>query len=282
MGLPGVLAQESRRFGGAIFATRRGRPAFPENGILQYAALATDYDGTLADRGIVDDAAVAALAHLRASGRALILVTGRELEDVRGVFPHLNRFDRVVAENGAVLHRPRTGETVALAPPVPAKLVEALRRQGVQPLAVGLVIVATHTPHEKTVLDTIRNLGLDTSVVFNKGAVMILPDGVNKATGLAVALKELALDPRAVVAVGDAENDHAFLRLCGLSVAVANALPSVKEECDLVTRSTATAGVVELIDHLIETDFADHPPEPPEDSESSLRPAHHMPPATTR
>lgn len=240
---------------------------------MQYAALATDYDGTLANRGFVDGAGLAALARLHASGRALILVTGRELEDVRSVFPHLDRFDRVVAENGAVLHRPRTGETVALAPPVPAELVEALRRRGVQPLSVGLVIAATRTPHEKTVLDTIRNLGLDTSVVFNKGAVMILPDGVNKATGLAEALKDLGLESRAVVAVGDAENDHAFLRLCGLSVAVANALPSVQEECDLVTRGAATAGVIELIDRLIETDLADHPPGPPEDSESPLRPA---------
>lgn len=249
---------------------------------MQYAAVAIDYDGTLANRGSVDDTAIAALARLRATGRALILVTGRELEDVRGVFPHLDRFDRVVAENGAVLHRPRTGETVALAPSVSAKLVDALRRRGIQPLSVGLVIAATRTPHEKAVLDTIRNLGLDDTVVFNRGAVMILPEGVTKATGLAVALKELTLDPRTVVAIGDAENDHAFLRLCGLSVAVANALPSVKEECDLVTRGMATAGVIELIDRLIETDFADHAPEPPEDSESPLRPAHRRPSATNR
>ncbi|WP_448202874.1 HAD family hydrolase [Azospirillum sp. sgz302134] len=242
---------------------------------MRYAALATDYDGTLANRGRVDDAALDALNRLRASGRALILVTGRELDDLRGVFPRVDLFDRVVAENGAVLHRPRTGETVALAPPVPATLVEALQRQGVQPLSVGLVIVSTHTPHEKAVLDTIRELALDNTVVFNKGAVMILPDGVSKVTGLTAALKELDLDPREVVAVGDAENDHAFLRLCGLSVAVANALPSVKEECDLVTRGAATAGVIELIDRLIETDFVDHAPEPPEESETPLRPANH-------
>ncbi len=244
---------------------------------MQYAALATDYDGTLASRGHVDEAAVAALKRLRATGRALILVTGRVLDDLRGAFPQFDLFDRVVAENGAVLHRPKTNETEALAPPVPAKLVEALRRKGVQPLSVGLVIAATHTPHEKLVLDTIRDMALDTNVIFNKGAVMMLPDGVSKVTALTRALKELDLNPREVIAIGDAENDHAFLRLCGLSVAVANALPSVKEECDIVTRGAATAGVIELIDRLIETDFADRAPEPPEESETPLRDAHHRP-----
>jgi len=242
---------------------------------MQYTALATDYDGTLAALGRVDDAAIAALDRLRATGRKLILVTGRELDDLRQHFPQLDRFERVVAENGAVLHRPQSGETVALAPPVPAKLVEALHRQGIQPLSVGMVIASTHTPHEKAVLDTIRELALDNNVVFNKGAVMVLPDGVNKRTGLEAALEELGLDPREVVAVGDAENDHAFLRLCGLSVAVANALPSVKEECDLVTNGAATAGVIELIERLIETDFADHSPGAPEESETPLRPANH-------
>ena len=48
-------------------------------------------------------------------------------------------------------------------------------------------------------------------MIFNKGAVMILPSGVNKATGLAAALEELGLSPHNVVGVGDAENDHAFL-----------------------------------------------------------------------
>ena len=60
-------------------------------------------------------------------------------------------------------------------------------------------------------LDTIRDLGLELQVIFNKGAVMVLPAGVNKASGLAAALADLGLSPHNVVGVGDAENDHAFL-----------------------------------------------------------------------
>ena len=74
-------------------------------------------------------------------------------------------------------------------------------------------------------LETIRDLGLELQVIFNKGAVMVLPGGMNKAAGLKAALEDVDISPHNVVGVGDAENDHAFLRICECSAAVANALP---------------------------------------------------------
>jgi hypothetical protein len=106
------------------------------------------------------------------------------------------------------------------------------------------------------VLDVIRDLGLELQVIFNKGAVMVLPAGVNKATGLTAALRELKLSPRNVVGVGDAENDHSFLRLCEFSAAVANALPAVKDTADFVAARDHGAGVAELIRALVERDLA--------------------------
>jgi hydroxymethylpyrimidine pyrophosphatase-like HAD family hydrolase len=94
-------------------------------------------------------------------------------------------------------------------------------------------------------------------VIFNKGSVMVLPSGTNKATGLAVALGELGLSARDTVGVGDAENDHAFLAACGCAVAVANALPMLKERADLVTVGARGAGVVELIERMLATDLRD-------------------------
>lgn len=223
---------------------------------MQYRALATDYDGTLATEGHVPASTLAALERLRRSGRTLILVTGRELDDLRSVFPELERFDRIVAENGALLHRPATRETKVLATPPPAAFVDRLRQQGVAPLSVGAVIVATWQPHESIVLDAIRELGLELQIIFNKGAVMVLPSGVNKATGLAVALDEVGLTPAQVVGAGDAENDHAFLALCGFSMAPANSLPSVKDAVDLVTDGARGAGVEQLIDRLLADDLA--------------------------
>jgi hydroxymethylpyrimidine pyrophosphatase-like HAD family hydrolase len=105
----------------------------------------------------------------------------------------------------------------------------------------------------------IKDLGLELQVIFNKGAVMVLPAGVNKATGLGAALKEMHVDPENVVAIGDAENDHAFLSTCGGGVAVGNALPMLKEHADFVTQGARGAGVIELIDRILATDLADIP-----------------------
>ncbi|HEY9599142.1 MAG TPA: HAD family hydrolase [Cyanophyceae cyanobacterium] len=222
---------------------------------MRYLVLATDYDGTLASEGRVDEATLAALQRLRNSGRKLILITGRQMDDLVQVFSHLELFDRVVAENGALLYCPATGEQKPLGEPPPPAFIQALQKQGVEPLSLGRVIVATWHPHETTVLDVIRNVGLEHQVIFNKGAVMILPPGVNKASGLNAALDELQLLPQNTVGVGDAENDHAFLSVCGCGVAVANALPMLKEHADIVTQGSRGAGVVELIDQLIVSDL---------------------------
>ena len=182
---------------------------------MYYIALATDYDGTLAADGRVDEASVAALERLRGSGRKLILATGRELDDLERVFPRIDLFDRVVAENGALLYRPEDREEAPLAPPPPDRFVARLRERGVDPLSVGRVIVATWEPNEGVVFELLHELGLEHQVIFNKGAVMVLPPGVNKASGVAAALRDLGLSPHNVVGVGDAENDHAFLRSVG-------------------------------------------------------------------
>src|SRR5262245_19141183 len=155
-----------------------------------------------------------ALRRLRDSGRKLILVTGRQLPDVATLLEPLDLFDRVVAENGAVLYRPATQEERQLAEPPPDEFVSMLARRGVAPLQLGRIIVATVRPHETTVLAAIRDLGLERQVIFNRDAVMVLPSGVNKGTGLRAALEELGLSFHNVVGVGDAENDHGFLDLC--------------------------------------------------------------------
>jgi hydroxymethylpyrimidine pyrophosphatase-like HAD family hydrolase len=225
---------------------------------MKWQALATDFDGTIATDGVVDEPTKDALVRLQSSKIKTILVTGRELTEFRTLGVFLQMFDMIVAENGAVLYNPFTEEIKALGAPPPETFIEELSKQGV-PLSVGTSIVATVEPHEVVVLETIKNLGLELQVIFNKGAVMILPSGVNKASGLLAALKECGIDPANVVGVGDAENDHAFLELCGLPVAVANALPSLKEKAALVTEHSAGAGVVELIYAILRGDLENRP-----------------------
>ena len=213
-------------------------------------ALATDYDGTIAHDGVVDATTIEALGRAREAGLRLIMVTGRELSDLFNTFEHSSLFDRIVAENGAVLFHPAAGTLEVISPPPPPALLEHLERDKV-PISVGHSIVATVEPYEHQVLSAIHDLGLEWHVIFNKGSVMALPADVTKATGLAPALAALGLTHQRTIGVGDAENDQAFLRSCGLAVAVANALPSVKEIAHIVTAGARGAGVTELIDRLL-------------------------------
>jgi len=223
---------------------------------VKYRALACDYDGTLAHDGVVTPATAAAVERFRASGRHLFMVTGRELPELKQVCPILDRFEWVVAENGALLHRPADDTTELLCEPASAALVESLRRFQLNWLSVGQAVIATVEPNEILVLEEIKRLGLELQVIFNKGSVMVLPSGVNKATGLKALLKKAGISADEVIGVGDAENDHAFLECCGVGVAVANALPMLKERADFVTNGARGDGVAELIDLILADNLA--------------------------
>src|SRR5438876_9123841 len=108
---------------------------------MRYRALAADYDGTLAHHGLVDAATLAALDRVRASQRKLLLVTGRELNDLQAIFPHLHIFACVVAENGGLLYWPATGKIELLAEAPQEKFVHLLHERGVAPVSIGRVIV---------------------------------------------------------------------------------------------------------------------------------------------
>jgi hydroxymethylpyrimidine pyrophosphatase-like HAD family hydrolase len=223
---------------------------------MRYLALATDYDDTIARHGHLDADARAALQRLRTSGRRAILVTGRTHDELLSVCPDLEPFAAVVLENGAVLHVPARRETQVLCLQVSEILVRALERRGVQPLIRGHAIVATRRHHEIAVLECIRDLDLELQITFNGHAVMVLPSGVNKGSGLRAALRELDLSIHEAVGIGNGQNDHSFLDLCECAVAVANAVDAVKAKADFVTPAATAAGVIQLIDELIATDLS--------------------------
>ena len=162
---------------------------------MRYLALAADYDGTLASDGVVFPDTAAAIERLVASGRKLILVTGRLLPELLEIFPQISLCELVVAENGGVLYRPATKEITLLADAPRPAFLEEVQHRGVQHLGLGHVIVATRVPYETVILDIIRDLGLELRIIFNKGAVMVLPHGINKATGLTAALARMELSP---------------------------------------------------------------------------------------
>jgi HAD superfamily hydrolase (TIGR01484 family) len=218
---------------------------------------ATDYDGTIAEGNRINEATARALARVRATGRKVLLVTGRMLPDLQSVCPDLDeQFDAVVAENGALVYFPERREVRTLGDPPESALVDALRRRGV-PFELGSAIIATDAPFAEAALAAIKETGVERTLVFNKGALMLLPGGVTKGTGLTATLAALELSPRNMVGIGDAENDHAFLSICECAVAVADAVPALRERADYVTRGMASRGTVEFIEEHLLNDLVD-------------------------
>jgi hypothetical protein len=214
---------------------------------------ATDYDGTIAEGNRVSETTARALARVRETGRKLVLVTGRMLPDLQSVCPDVDRmFDAVVAENGALVYFPERREVRTLGDPPEPALVAALERRGV-PFDLGRAILATQAAFAEPALAAIQETGVERTLVFNKGALMLLPGGVTKGTGLTAALAALELSPHNMAGIGDAENDHAFLAICECAVAVADAVPALRERADYVTRGMAAHGTVEFIEeHLLD------------------------------
>jgi hydroxymethylpyrimidine pyrophosphatase-like HAD family hydrolase len=240
---------------------------------LQCRALATDYDGTLAHDSHVDGKTLKALQRLKESGRRIILVTGREWPELVSVFPEYAICDAIVAENGGLIVWPAEDRQEVLGEPVSDAFLQEAARRDVKPFSVGKVVFATWRPHEAVVLQIIQDLGLEFQIIFNKRAVMVLPSGMNKATGLAHVLKRMEISPQNVVGIGDAENDHAFLDSCAVAAAVENALSAVKERCDLVMSKDHGAGVVELINRILTDDLRSLGPRRPRNQIAAAAPA---------
>ena len=219
--------------------------------------MACDYDGTIAEDGRVSEPTARALERVRESGRKLVLVTGRTLRDLREVCPESERmFDAIVAENGAVLYRPGAREVKALGEPPEPALLQALRQRGVG-FATGTSSIHASSSAAEEALAAIRETGLERTLVFNRGSLMLLSGGVTKGSGLEAALAAMGLSPHNAVGIGDAENDHAFLALCEFAVAVADAVPALRERADFVTRSPGARGVVEFIEEQLLKDLVE-------------------------
>lgn len=210
-----------------------------------YRAFAFDYDGTLTQLTRPSDDVLAAIAAARQRGDLVLLATGRILTELRADFPDVDdHFDAIVAENGAVISD-RRGKR-ALVDRVPRSLEDELLRRGV-PVRAGDVLLACDGAYARTVFEAVTDSGLECQIVRNRAALMVLPSGVTKGTGLFEVLGDLGVSRHSTIAVGDAENDHTFLDVCEVGVAVANAVPSLKEHADLVLEACDGEGVCELL-----------------------------------
>jgi hydroxymethylpyrimidine pyrophosphatase-like HAD family hydrolase len=212
--------------------------------------LATDFDGTLALNGHVNSETWEMLRQAKNAGLYVILVTGRTLESFITEGPFNELCEAVVAENGAIVYFPRRD---IIAFPFGRLTPAVLQRlDGLEvPLERGMAIVATTVPHDEAILDVLREVGGGATVEYNRGAVMVLPLGATKGTGLAYALHELGYSPHNVAACGDAENDRSLFEVAEYAAAVANAPPGIKALADVVLPFANGEGVRSLITDLL-------------------------------
>jgi hydroxymethylpyrimidine pyrophosphatase-like HAD family hydrolase len=216
---------------------------------VKLSVIALDYDGTIARGDVVEPAVREAIAAARTEGVTVLLVTGRILEDLRRVAGDLHFVDGVIAENGAVIHFPGSDRTSALAPAMPEAYLSELRRRGIA-FTAGQCLVDASASDAAQLLEAIRALELPLVLIFNRGRVMSLPQGVSKATGLRVALETLRLSPRNTVAIGDAENDHELLRLAEVGVAVEWGSAALQAAADVVLRGAGPPAVADYVRRL--------------------------------
>lgn len=200
---------------------------------MRFQALALDYDGTLASHDRLADPTVAALERARQAGLQLVLVTGRTFFELARVCRRLDLFDVVVAENGAVLHDPVDDTIRDEGPPPPPRLIAALDRHAI-PFQLGRVIVATGHSYEAPVRRLMAEAGVERDLVRNRAALMLLPRGVSKGSGVRHALERLGLSFHDVLAVGDAENDLELFAACGFAACPGNAVAEVTRVADWV------------------------------------------------
>ena len=210
-----------------------------------FRVVAVDLDGTLTSAGRVSAQALEAIDRVRRDAVQVVLVTGRIGAELAADFPHItDHVDALVLENGAVAMT--AGKTNPLSAPVERALDAALDQRGV-PYRRGKVILAVDGEHAATILEVIGALGLDCQIVRNREALMVLPAGVTKGTGLAAVLTQMNLSPHNTIAIGDAENDLSLFGSAEIGVAVADAVSSVREHADLVLKQPDGAGLAELL-----------------------------------
>jgi hydroxymethylpyrimidine pyrophosphatase-like HAD family hydrolase len=217
---------------------------------MKFCVLALDYDGTIAENGKPHPAVMEAIQEARARGIVVVLVTGRILSDLKKVAGDLNAFDAIVAENGAVLAFPN-GRTRVLGRPPPPALMDELCRHKVE-FSVGNCVLEADASSAPRILRTVQKLELPLVLAFNRSRVMLLPQGISKATGLREALDTLRLSLHNCIAIGDGENDFQLLEASEIGVTVGWGSKSLHEIADEVLSGKGPAAVADYIRRAIE------------------------------
>lgn len=214
---------------------------------------AIDCDRTLTGPDLVPAReALDAVARLRAAGVRCILVTGRTQEHLERYPGIPQAFDAFVLEGGA-----SWGPWESQWTPGNINIVHdaAARVQG-----QGIAIERGRASFSCDRNDLLRAsaLAADCSIQVNVDRIDVLPPGIDKGVGLDGALGRMALRGATIIAIGDGENDIPLFHRATVGLAVANAVPALKEEADEVLQGEGPKGLVEAAARILHGEWAFH------------------------
>jgi hydroxymethylpyrimidine pyrophosphatase-like HAD family hydrolase len=212
---------------------------------MKFSVLALDYDGTIARDSKTHVTIADAIRDARRQGIVLVLVTGRVLSDLRWLLKGQDLFDVIVAENGAVIEY-SNGRTRKFGGPPPQEFLDELAQLKVG-FRVGDCVVEADASAAPEILELITKLQLPLTLTFNRSRVMVLPQGITKATGLRETLKTLRLSLHNCIGIGDAENDYLLLDACEIGVAVGWGSSSLKKIADDVLEGPWPEAIADYI-----------------------------------
>ncbi|WP_296112932.1 HAD family hydrolase [uncultured Limosilactobacillus sp.] len=116
-----------------------------------------------------------------------------------------------------------------------------------------LLIVIPDANQFKAVFTCLQQTAIPEIQVVNSGDgyLTITGQGVNKGLAPQYLLEHHLAVPKEIVAVGDDENDLPMFKRAGISVAVANAAPSVRMQADIVGDTNENDGVARIMERLL-------------------------------
>jgi HAD superfamily hydrolase (TIGR01484 family) len=197
---------------------------------------------------------------------AVTLCTGRQEPYVEAMMQAIDGFLPAIYENGAGLYFPfpyRFAENPAITPEqretrerIRRVLRETIIADGLAQFQPGKELTLTLYPARQGItfeqLAEAARSALDGnadgfSVHASVSSVEILPDGIDKGTGIEWLARELGVSLTEIAGIGDAPGDLAFLTRIGFSAAPANATDEVKRAVHYVSPFENGRGVVDIL-----------------------------------
>lgn len=116
--------------------------------------------------------------------------------------------------------------------------------------------IALETPMEKTegILEAIQNVLPPEMEAVNSGfgCIDINQRGIDKGSALDFLCGHLHISPKEVMAFGDSGNDRAMLEKAGVSVAMGNAQPLIKQIAKYQAPTCQEEGVLEMLERYLD------------------------------